>query len=29
MQYWLINYDTTCPAGWFTDSPDRLLHQQL
>jgi hypothetical protein len=18
MQYWLINYDTTCPAGWFT-----------
>jgi hypothetical protein len=22
MQYWLINYDTTCPAGWFTDSTD-------
>ena len=22
MQYWLIDYDTTCPAGWFTDSGD-------
>ncbi len=22
MQYWLINYDATCPAGWFTDSTD-------
>jgi len=22
MQYWLINYDTTCPAGWFTDGND-------
>ena len=22
MQYWLINYDTTCPAGWNTFSPD-------
>ena len=28
MQYWLINYDATCPSGWFTYS-DRLLHQQL
>ena len=22
MQYWLINYDTTCPAGWITYSTD-------
>ena len=22
MQYWLINYDATCPAGWFTYSTD-------
>jgi hypothetical protein len=21
MQYWLIHYDTTCPAGWFSFSP--------
>jgi hypothetical protein len=32
MQYWLINYDTTCPAGWttfggdcFTNSPATTL----
>jgi hypothetical protein len=22
MQYWLINWDTTCPSGWFTYSTD-------
>jgi hypothetical protein len=22
MQYWLINYDATCPAGWFSFSTD-------
>ena len=22
MQYWLINYDATCPSGWFTYSSD-------
>ncbi len=22
MQYWLINYDATCPSGWFTYSTD-------
>jgi hypothetical protein len=22
MQYWLINYNATCPAGWFSYSPD-------
>ena len=22
IQYWLINYDTTCPAGWITYSSD-------
>ena len=22
MQYWLIDYDTTCPGGWFSDSGD-------
>ena len=22
MQYWLINYDATCPSGWNTDSDD-------
>jgi hypothetical protein len=22
MQYWLINYDTSCPSGWFSYSPD-------
>jgi hypothetical protein len=22
MQYWLINYDATCPSGWFTYSDD-------
>ena len=22
MQYWLINYDATCPSGWFTFSSD-------
>jgi hypothetical protein len=22
MQYWLINWDTTCPSGWFTFSTD-------
>jgi hypothetical protein len=22
MQYWLINYDATCPSGWFTFSTD-------
>jgi hypothetical protein len=22
MQYWLINYDTTCPVGWITDGSD-------
>jgi hypothetical protein len=22
MQYWLINYDTTCPSGWFTYETD-------
>jgi len=22
MQYWLINYDTTCPAGWITYGED-------
>jgi hypothetical protein len=22
MQYWLIDYNNTCPSGWFTDSPD-------
>ena len=22
IQYWLINYSATCPAGWFTYSPD-------
>ena len=22
MQYWLINYNATCPAGWFTYSTD-------
>jgi hypothetical protein len=22
MQYWLINYDATCPTGWFTYSSD-------
>jgi hypothetical protein len=22
MQYWLINYDATCPSGWFTYSVD-------
>jgi hypothetical protein len=22
MQYWLINYDATCPSGWFTYSAD-------
>jgi hypothetical protein len=22
MQYWLINYDATCPSGWFTYSHD-------
>jgi hypothetical protein len=22
MQYWLINYGTPCPSGWFTDAPD-------
>ena len=22
MQYWLINYNTTCPRGWFSDSGD-------
>jgi hypothetical protein len=22
MQYWLINYGSTCPAGWITYSPD-------
>jgi hypothetical protein len=22
MQYWLINYDTTCPSGWFSYSTD-------
>jgi hypothetical protein len=22
MQYWLINWDTTCPAGWFTYEHD-------
>ncbi len=22
MQYWLISYDATCPAGWFTYSSD-------
>jgi hypothetical protein len=22
MQYWLINYDATCPSGWFTFSED-------
>src|ERR1700722_5740247 len=22
MQYWLINYDTTCPAGWNSDGGD-------
>jgi hypothetical protein len=22
MQYWLINYDATCPAGWFTSGGD-------
>ena len=27
MQYWLINYDATCPSGWFSYSR-RLLHQQ-
>ena len=30
MQYWLINYDATCPSGWFTytGTSHRLLHQQ-
>jgi uncharacterized protein YneR len=22
MQYWLINYDATCPSGWITDQSD-------
>jgi hypothetical protein len=22
MQYWLIDYNATCPSGWFTDSDD-------
>jgi hypothetical protein len=22
MQYWLINYNATCPSGWFSLSPD-------
>ncbi len=22
MQYWLINYDATCPSGWFSDGSD-------
>ncbi len=22
IQYWLINYDTTCPSGWHTDGGD-------
>jgi hypothetical protein len=22
MQYWLINYDATCPSGWYSYSPD-------
>ena len=22
MQYWLINYDATCPSGWYTYSDD-------
>jgi hypothetical protein len=22
MQYWLIDYNATCPSGWFTDSTD-------
>jgi hypothetical protein len=22
MQYWLLDYDATCPSGWFTYSPD-------
>jgi hypothetical protein len=22
MQYWLINYDATCPSGWYTYSED-------
>jgi hypothetical protein len=22
MQYWLIDYNNTCPSGWFTDSND-------
>jgi hypothetical protein len=22
MQYWLINYDATCPSGWFSVSSD-------
>jgi hypothetical protein len=22
MQYWLIDYNSSCPAGWFTDSND-------
>ena len=26
MQYWLIDYGTTCPAGWFTYSPDCYMN---
>jgi hypothetical protein len=29
MQYWLINYNATCPSGWFTYSPDCYINSSV
>jgi hypothetical protein len=28
MQYWLLNYDATCPAGWYTSAPDCYVNSE-
>lgn len=28
MEYWLINYNATCPPGWFTSTPDCYINSK-